>query len=123
MVERESLGIPAVDPKEDEFNRQPFSRALASRLATLGNPEGAPGIGLNGKWGYGKSTVLNFVNYNILHELSDKVVLFEFNPWLFGTLEAILSVFYYGLAAKMDESSRNTGQKVGDFLIKAQRCS
>src|SRR5712692_10116458 len=35
MTRNVSFGNPAVDPKEDEFNRWPFSRALADRIAGL----------------------------------------------------------------------------------------
>jgi hypothetical protein len=108
-----SLGNPVIDPKDDKFNRWPFSRALADRVADLGNDEGAAVVGLYGKWGYGKSSVLNFIKYRIEQQHSNKVVLFEFNPWLFKNQEALLANFYLQLQEKMNEA---TGQKLGKML-------
>jgi hypothetical protein len=113
-----SLGNPAIDPDEDEFNRWPYSRALADRIASLGNDEGSPVIGLYARWGYGKSTVLNFIKYHLQHAHSDNVLLLEFNPWMFKSQEALLAAFYSGLAKKMNEAITGNRKKVGEFLIK-----
>jgi predicted KAP-like P-loop ATPase len=101
-----ALGNPATHPKEDEFNRWPFGRALADRIAGLGNAEGAPVIGLYGKWGYGKSSILNFIKYRLQQAHAESALIFEFNPWLFKNEEALLTGFYSGLTEKIDESLR-----------------
>jgi len=111
-----ALGNPAVHPEEDEFNRWPFCRALADRIARLGNIEGAPVIGLYGKWGYGKSTVLNFIKHQLQQEHAASTIIFEFNPWLFKNQEALLAGFYTGLAEKIDESLTGTSDTIGKIL-------
>ena len=98
MTRDVSLGNPAVYPEEDEFNRWPFSRALADRIAGLGNAEGSAVIGLYGRWGYGKSSVLNFIKHRLEHDHAAKVALLEFNPWLFSDRDALLASFYAELA-------------------------
>jgi predicted KAP-like P-loop ATPase len=116
MPRNVALGNPVVNPHEDEFNRWPFSRALAEQIAMLGNPDGSPVVGLYGRWGYGKSSVLNFVKYHLEQNHSDNVVLLEFNPWIFKGEEILLTSFYASLAEKMDESLDGVGKKVGDLL-------
>jgi len=55
------LDNPVHSPEEDEFNRWPFSKRLADTIANFDARGGAPAIGIYGRWGYGKSTVLNFI--------------------------------------------------------------
>jgi hypothetical protein len=106
------LGNPAVHPDEDEFNRWPFSRALADRVVALGSTEGAPVVGLYGKWGYGKSSVLNFIKHHLEQEHAGKVVLFEFNPWFFTSQEELLAAFFADLAARLEQSLGSVGGDV-----------
>jgi hypothetical protein len=113
-----ALGNPAVHPDEDEFNRWPFSRALADRIAGLGNVEGAPVIGLYGKWGYGKSSVLNFVKYRLEQEHSGEVLLFEFNPWFFTSPEELLGAFFAGLATRLEQSLGSSVKDAGALVKK-----
>jgi hypothetical protein len=112
-----ALGNPVIDPKDDEFNRWPFSRALADRIIGLGNDEGAAVVGLYGRWGYGKSSVLNFIRYRLQKDHADKVRLFDFNPWLFTDPNSLVAEFFAKLADKMDMALEGTGKKVGRLLV------
>jgi predicted KAP-like P-loop ATPase len=118
MLRDTAFGNPAVHPDEDEFNRWPFGRALADRIAGLGNAEGAAVIGLYGKWGSGKSTVLNFIKYRLKHEHASKVVLFEFNPWFFTSQEQLLAAFFTGLASRLEQSLGSPVKDAGALLKK-----
>lgn len=113
-----TFGNPIIHREEDEFNRWPFARALADRIAGLGGAEGAPVVGLYGKWGYGKSSVLNLVKHRLEEAHSDRVVLFEFNPWLFNSHEELLAAFFTGLAKCLEQSLGSTTKDVGVLLKK-----
>jgi predicted KAP-like P-loop ATPase len=113
-----AFGNPAVHPDEDEFNRWPFGRALADRIAGIGSAEGAAVIGLYGKWGSGKSTVLNFIKYRLEHEHARRVVLFEFNPWFFTSQEELLAAFFTGLASRLEQSLESPVKDAGALLKK-----
>jgi hypothetical protein len=116
MPRNTAFGNPTIHPDEDEFNRWPFSRALADRIAGLGSPEGAAVIGLYARWGYGKSSVLNFIKYRLQKEHSTKATLFEFNPWLFTDRDGLLTAFYTRLASELDVALKGTTQKVGKLV-------
>jgi len=63
------LDRPGTDPAEDAFNRWPFSKRLAEIIAGFDTSNGAPIFGMFGKWGYGKSTVLNYIKKRIYRSL------------------------------------------------------
>lgn len=97
-----ALGNPAVFPEEDEFNRAPFSRALADRIADLGNNQGAAVVGLYGRWGYGKSTVLNFLKFYLNEHHKNEVTVIDFNPWLFTEQKELLQSFFEMISAALN---------------------
>ena len=113
-----SLDNPAQQRAEDGFNRWPFSKRLADTIVSFDTSQGAPVLGLFGKWGYGKSTVLNFIKCQLDQEHAAKVVTFEFNPWLFKDQEALLKEFFAGLAATINQSLGSTGKTAGQILAR-----
>ena len=88
------LDNPGTDPANDAFNRWPFSKRLADTIAAFETHDGAPIFGIFGKWGYGKSTVLNYIKRELLATYHEKVIVFEFNPWLFKNQEDLLTEFF-----------------------------
>lgn len=116
MKEDIALGNPAVDPAEDEFNRLPFSRAIAQRIASLGSMKGSAVIGLYGKWGYGKSTVLNFIKHYIREDYKDQAVVIEFNPWLFTDQKELVASFLDTLRAIRGGVLNSKKETAGDWL-------
>jgi predicted KAP-like P-loop ATPase len=116
-IERDrSADNPVRSPEDDEFNRWPFSKRLADTIAHFDARDGAAVIGIFGRWGYGKSTVLNFIHAALTQEHSDKVDIFEFNPWMFKDQDALVQAFFSGLADTLDRSLVGTGHKVGEML-------
>jgi hypothetical protein len=79
---------------EDEFQRYPFARQIATTIRSRQHTASLV-LGLYGKWGSGKSSVLNF----IVAELADSNVLtMVFNPWLFSGEEQLLLGFFTQLS-------------------------
>jgi KAP family P-loop domain len=118
MPFQSGLDNPCTDPAEDQFNRWPFSKRLADAIATFDTRDGAPVFGIFGRWGYGKSTVLNYVKRELSTTYSDRVVLFDFNPWLFTTQEELLASFFAGLAAALEASLSGKTNKAAGLLKK-----
>ena len=90
-----SLGSdrPKQRPDEDEFGYSWFAERLANAVLSTPSPEGLV-IGLNGSWGCGKSTILNFVKHNLSQALKEKsLVLIHFNPWWFSNCEQLATQF------------------------------
>ena len=115
MTRNVTLDNPVMDPADDEFNRVSFSKRLADTLATMDTSEGAPVVGLFGKWGDGKTTVLNFVR-SFLKDCATQCAVFSFNPWLFKDQEALLREFYAGLARSIAADVDKPNKKLGEFL-------
>lgn len=53
---------PLIDPANDMLGYVPFSRLLAQSISRICPKQGIV-IAINGQWGSGKSTILNFVLY------------------------------------------------------------
>ena len=61
MNEVYSSDSPINDPNLDEFNRKEYSKRIAQTIAARKETKGLV-IGIYGKWGEGKTTVLNFID-------------------------------------------------------------
>lgn len=105
---------PLVDPLHDNFQRAPFSKRIAESLTQRNNPDSIV-IGLYGKWGEGKSTVLNFIR-RALAEKPERVAVLNFNPWRFPD-ETQLLLNFFGELAKVIEQNllTRTQQAVKGF--------
>jgi hypothetical protein len=118
-----ALGNPVEKPEQDEFNRAPFCAALADRIARLGNEKGAAVVGLYGKWGFGKSSMLNLIEDHLTTHHGDNVVVAKFNPWLFTDEEGLLQSFFEvlepmrapkpGMRDKLAKLSKKYGGQAG----------
>lgn len=86
---------PLSSGAEDALGRLPFALRIAELIATRTSPEPIA-IGIYGRWGDGKSTILNFVEEATQNR--DDVVFARFNPWLIGEPHEILKGFLETLA-------------------------
>lgn len=88
-----SEDYPVLFPEEDVLNRAPFARHLASVLLNLPIDKGFV-VGIYGKWGEGKSSVLGMTK-SFLAEREDykDIVVRDFNPWRLVDEERIIRGF------------------------------
>jgi KAP family P-loop domain len=119
MPNDDGLDNPETDPERDAFNRWPFSKRLADLIAGFDTTNGAPVIGIFGKWGYGKSTVLNYIKRELKTTYSETVVAYEFNPWLFTNQEELVAAFLVSLTAELKVSLGTRGKQFGKWLEKS----
>lgn len=81
--------LPLVDPAEDAFGYAPFASQLASAIVSNKSPQGLV-LAVHGKWGSGKSSLLNFIKHDLAKLPEDRrPVLVDFNPWWFEGREQI----------------------------------
>ncbi len=85
---------------EDEFGLSLMVEAVANALVSQLSDSGYV-IGIEGKWGSGKTTFVNFVSERIIRTSPNHHVI-QFEPWLIGSRESLLSHFFGLLAAKID---------------------
>ena len=108
-----SADSPISNPDLDEFNRRGFSERIAQTIAARKETKSLV-IGIYGKWGEGKTTVLNFINAEL--ELQENVVSLSFNPWLFPSETELLIAFYSELSTAIGKSLTTRKEDAGKFI-------
>lgn len=73
---------PIESSKDDFLGRTIFSQKLAKSILSCEGKESLV-ISICGKWGYGKSYVINLMKERLKMSNGEKITIFEFNPWIF----------------------------------------
>lgn len=92
---------PLVDYSLDRLNRFEFAKRIAETIALRQDPDSIV-VGIYGKWGEGKSTVLNFIE----EELKKKrnVICVRFNIWHFNEEKYLVKTFFETFAKALGKS-------------------
>ncbi|MCE5235421.1 MAG: KAP family NTPase [Eubacteriales bacterium] len=103
---------PIKKTAEDVLNRAVFVENLAEAMLSYTVPEGFA-IGIYGKWGSGKTSVINMLLEQIEAVSSvskQKPVVLKFNPWLCSDPKQLISQFFKQLssAIKVKQPRLNT---------------
>lgn len=114
---------PLKDIGQDRFGRKPIVDLVVdsiNRMVSTDHPCAVYGI--YGKWGEGKTSLMNFIKNKLLaQEKDDGINLVEFNPWLVNNDEALLREFFKTIMTDMDEEARNIFKKYGSLAIFASK--
>ncbi|MFT3893378.1 MAG: P-loop NTPase fold protein [Anaerolineales bacterium] len=113
MDEIYSSDSPITDSNLDEFNRKEYSRRIAQTIARRKDTKSLV-IGIYGKWGEGKTTVLNFIESELKHH--NNIVPIFFNPWMFPTETELFTAFYTELAKGLEKSLPTAKEKIGQVI-------
>lgn len=113
MNEIYSADAPISSPDLDEFNRREYSERIAQTIAARKETKSLV-VGIYGKWGEGKTTVLNFID-NELKRHSNIVTIF-FNPWMFPSETELFTAFYTELAKGLKKSLPSAWEKIGKAI-------
>lgn len=95
--------LPIKSVADDMLNRASFAENLAQTMLDYTVSDGFA-IGLYGKWGSGKTSVINMVLEKIEIQASssiDKPVVLRFNPWLCSDPKQLISQFFKQLSSAM----------------------
>jgi predicted KAP-like P-loop ATPase len=105
-------------PDQDRLGRAEFARFLARAIIRMDAQEGFV-FALNGPWGAGKTTIINFVLHFIGEEEKEKneLVVVRFNPWWFSGREQLIQQFFRQFKATLGgqdapKELRNVSQKL-----------
>lgn len=109
-----SSDSPVSLQEEDSFSRWGFSKSVAQVISKRSDPSSLV-ISINGAWGDGKTSVLNFIEQS----LTDDVICIKFNPWRFGEEEELLKGFFQDVASALDANLITKGEKIKDILKKS----
>jgi len=84
------------------------------------NPHGFV-ISINGEWGSGKSTILNYVKYYLNQQPEDlKPIIIEFNPWWFSGRDDLIRQLFMHFGKGISQNLKNA-EKItelfGEYLL------
>jgi predicted KAP-like P-loop ATPase len=119
-----SPDAPIQSAKEDLLGRANFASVLTRAIVGTSGPDSFV-VGIHGKWGTGKSSVMNLIVEQI-HELNrsaksdeEKLYPLRFNPWNFSDQNQLIFQFLKQFRAHMlnfQGTARKTAERVADAL-------
>ncbi len=110
-----SSDAPISSKEEDSFSRWKFAERIGQVISKRTDPSSIV-IGLYGKWGDGKTSVLNFIEKSL--EKDNHVICIKFNPWRFGSEEQLLMGFFNDIAEALDVKLHTREDKLKDTAKK-----
>ncbi|PHI17986.1 hypothetical protein CEQ90_20295 [Lewinellaceae bacterium SD302] len=106
---------PLDNVEDDKFSRGKFADRITELVKSY-KSEDSIVIGLYGKWGEGKTTVLNFVIDDI-SELENFIVI-KFNPWRYISEKDTIIAFFNLLAESINEKLLTNKERIGETIKK-----
>lgn len=95
--------LPLLDPSEDAYGYAPFASQLAAAIVRNKSPQGLV-LAVHGKWGSGKSSLLNFIKHDLRKLPEDlRPVMVDFNPWWFEGRDQIASQLLAEFASQLPD--------------------
>lgn len=91
--------LPIGKASEDLLNRSTFAKSLSKAILSYDQPSSFA-IGLYGKWGSGKTSILNMIIENV-RMLDKEVAILRFNPWLCSDPKQMIVQFFKQLSNAM----------------------
>lgn len=112
---------PIENIKNDKLNRKDFSQQLAHAILSYKNEDNFT-IGLCGKWGTGKTSIINMIIEEITKQTAgsnDKPLIVKFNPWNYSDKTQLVRQFFNNIMSEIGINSSSKGlKKVGSALEK-----
>lgn len=111
---------PIYSKGDDQLGRYSFSKMLAQSLLNLNNQD-TFAIGLFGKWGSGKTSIVNMMLQEIEvqqenAQSENRLIVVHFEPWNFSNTDQLLTQFFIRLSNELQSTGDKHLQKVGTAL-------
>ena len=116
---KDNCPISSLD--EDKLNRRNFAESLANAIKSYKNPNCLT-ISLMGKWGSGKTSIINMVTNYWNNESESENIIIHFDPWYFSNKDNLLFQFFDILSNYINKEFTDTVntdnlKKLGKSLI------
>ena len=110
---------PIENSEQDLLGRITFSKQLGEAINSYDGKDGLV-LGLFGKWGTGKTSILNMV-VNEINQLSkyedNRPIIVNFSPWNYTDKDNLISLFFRVLKNKLDlDKDEEKRKKIGKAL-------
>lgn len=114
---------PLINIADDKFGREPIVDLIVDSInQTVKNEHDCLVYGIYGKWGEGKTSLMNFIKARLIGQgKDDGINLVEFNPWLVNNDESLLREFFNSIIKDVDETTRSLFKKYGSLAILASK--
>ena len=108
---------------EDRFGREPIVGLIVDSIKVLVSTDHSCMVyGIYGKWGEGKTSLMNFVKERLLSQgKDDGINIVEFNPWLVNNDEALLQELFKSMVSSSKEQLGEAFAKYGSLAIFASK--
>lgn len=110
---------PIESPEQDRFGFGPLADRVAEALTTQAAGKGFV-LGVEGKWGSGKSSLLALVVAKLREMDQSKVAVVEFRPWLVGDRDQLLANLFDDLVKAIAGLEHAGGDATGKSMITAK---
>ncbi len=103
--------------EDDLLSRREFSEQLAKAISSYSSSSDKLAIGLYGKWGSGKTSVLNMVKKNISERNNkvsedEEIIVIDFNPWNYSDSTELIVQFFQEILSALLEFPDNGHLKI-----------
>jgi predicted KAP-like P-loop ATPase len=103
--------------KDDYLSRAEFSQKLAESILSWEGKEESLVVSICGKWGYGKSSVINLMKEWLkISNGETEVTVFEFNPWIFSGEGDLSKYFFEELAKELSTNATKKDEEIAKKL-------
>lgn len=111
---------PIDNSRSDKLNRHGFAKRLADAIYSMINVDTFT-IGLYGKWGSGKTSVIKMMleeleNLQSTNGEGTKVIVVNFEPWNFTDSNQLIEQFFLRLSNELRSTKDKTLSSIGDAL-------
>ena len=100
---------PIEDISDDKLGRADFVKRVSKAIYEFNSTDNFT-IALQGKWGCGKTSILNMIANEITTK-SDSTIIVKFDPWNFTDCNQLINQFFVNLSTELKKQSDNEGVK------------
>lgn len=93
---------PVKEGQDDRYGFEPLAAGLARRILAL-NKNISTVIGIEGRWGVGKTSLLNLLMEHLSERKSEKTKILPISPWLSPPGSPLMESLMLSVAALLDE--------------------
>lgn len=107
----------------DEFGRGRLAELMANSVSDVcASDHNCVIYGIYGKWGEGKTTLMNFVEKELLAAgRRDNICMAHFNPWILNNEQALIKDFFDAIAQDRGAALKKMIRKYGNLVSFASR--